>query len=80
MAVLEVSFREWTNIRTWFFPACSITLSYTISFISYRKGGGEREWDEEEREGEGRREEREGGERGRREVREGGGDLRYRYV
>ena len=43
LAVLEVSFLEWTKTSTWFLPACSITLSYTTSFITYSGGEGERE-------------------------------------
>ena len=34
-AVLLVSFLECTNISTWFFPACSMTFSYTMSFITW---------------------------------------------
>mmetsp|Transcript_574 Transcript_574/g.1538 ORF Transcript_574/g.1538 Transcript_574/m.1538 type:complete len:267 (-) Transcript_574:621-1421(-) len=36
-AVLPVSLRECTNTRTWFCPACSITFSYVISFISWNR-------------------------------------------
>ena len=36
-AVLDVSFLEWTKMSSWFLPACSMTFSYTISFITWGK-------------------------------------------
>ena len=36
-AVLLVSFLVCTNINTWFFPACSMTFSYTMSFITWNR-------------------------------------------